>query len=392
MPELSVDAIGVAFVPPDYQRAQALDPGAEFAMQAGGVAHFSGVPMERLLVLRSELDGESDVSSLALACLGPPAEPQPLFLVRSGPERDPYVVELARIVHGAAWAGEDVGITHLDELGGTLVFDLLDWAVPAAGATVLVCDDPAYVDESQDTSRIGAVAIRLRRGPGPLRVLGCGEGSPGGAGLVGPPVRRQQAVRQLARPARRGRRRPSHRRPTVAAVHQRADPCGLAVARRGGRRGLAAGRAQPDCSQANGGGVTAMKVGVDVLSVSRFAKVAAHHRYRKLVFCTGELARADELGPRRSAERLAGVFCVKEATCKVLGRGFGQGLRWRDIEVGNDSWGAPKVTLHGGARRLADEAGLSDIAVTLTHQVDIVIAVAAAVPDRTCRCENGEPL
>ncbi|HVK23853.1 MAG TPA: holo-ACP synthase [Actinokineospora sp.] len=135
-----------------------------------------------------------------------------------------------------------------------------------------------------------------------------------------------------------------------------------------------------------------MKVGVDVLSVSRFAKVAAHHRYRKLVFCTGELARADELGPRRSAERLAGVFCVKEATCKVLGRGFGQGLRWRDIEVGNDSWGAPKVTLHGGARRLADEAGLSDIAVTLTHQVDIVIAVAAAVPDRTCRCENGEPL
>ncbi|HVK23852.1 MAG TPA: hypothetical protein VM677_21060 [Actinokineospora sp.] len=179
MPELSVDAIGVAFVPPDYQRAQALDPGAEFAMQAGGVAHFSGVPMERLLVLRSELDGESDVSSLALACLGPPAEPQPLFLVRSGPERDPYVVELARIVHGAAWAGEDVGITHLDELGGTLVFDLLDWAVPAAGATVLVCDDPAYVDESQDTSRIGAVAIRLRRGPGPLRVLGCGEGSPG---------------------------------------------------------------------------------------------------------------------------------------------------------------------------------------------------------------------
>ena len=126
-----------------------------------------------------------------------------------------------------------------------------------------------------------------------------------------------------------------------------------------------------------------MKIAVDLLSVSRFSKVAEHRRYRGLVFTEAELAQAGEPGTARHAERLAGRFCVKEATCKLLGRGFGQGLRWRDIEVTTDEWGAPGVTLRGGARRLADRAGLGDIAVSITHQVDLVVAVAAAVRKET---------
>lgn len=122
-----------------------------------------------------------------------------------------------------------------------------------------------------------------------------------------------------------------------------------------------------------------MKIAVDLLSVSRFSKVAEHHRYRRLVFTEAELAQAGEPGTARHAERLAGRFCVKEATCKLLGRGFGQGLRWRDIEVVADEWGAPGVTLRGGALELAERAGLGDIAVSITHQVDLVVAVAAAV-------------
>jgi len=122
-----------------------------------------------------------------------------------------------------------------------------------------------------------------------------------------------------------------------------------------------------------------MKIAVDLLSVSRFSKVAEHRRYRGLVFTEAELAQAGERGTARHAERLAGRFCAKEATCKLLGRGFGQGVRWRDIEVTTDEWGAPEVTLHGGALALADQAGLGDIAVSITHQVDLVVAVAAAV-------------
>ncbi|MEZ0109815.1 acyl carrier protein [Catenulispora sp. EB89] len=121
-----------------------------------------------------------------------------------------------------------------------------------------------------------------------------------------------------------------------------------------------------------------MRIGVDLMSVSRFARVAEHRRYRALVFTERELSEAGQLGSARCLERLAGRFCVKEATCKLLGRGFGQGLRWPDIEVCADDWGAPAVALSGGARRLADEAGIGDIAVALTHQVDLVMAVAAS--------------
>lgn len=134
-----------------------------------------------------------------------------------------------------------------------------------------------------------------------------------------------------------------------------------------------------------------MRVGVDLMSVSRFAEVAQHSRYRTLVFTKVELAQAERVGPERRVERLAGRFCVKEATCKLLGRGFGQGLRWRDIEVTNDMWGAPVVTLTGGARELADETGLDeDIIVSLSHQVDLVIAVAIATTGRLPRPYRGE--
>ncbi len=135
-----------------------------------------------------------------------------------------------------------------------------------------------------------------------------------------------------------------------------------------------------------------MRVGVDLLSVSRFAEVAAHHRYRRLVLTETELAAAATLSTGRCLERLAGRFCVKEAVCKLLGRGFGQGLRWRDIEVTNDRWGAPAVTLTGGARRLADEAGLADIVVTLSHQADLVIAIAATAGPGPVVGSNADPL
>ncbi|MFE9997520.1 holo-ACP synthase [Streptomyces avermitilis] len=130
-----------------------------------------------------------------------------------------------------------------------------------------------------------------------------------------------------------------------------------------------------------------MRIGVDLLSVQRFSRIARHDRYRSLVFTEDELAQACTLGPERSVERLAGRFCVKEATCKVLGRGFWQGIRWRDIGVLGDSWGRPVVTLRGNARRLADELGLSDLAVTLTHQAELVVAVAVGVVDKQGECD-----
>lgn len=120
-----------------------------------------------------------------------------------------------------------------------------------------------------------------------------------------------------------------------------------------------------------------MRLGIDLLSVSRFARVAAHRRYRTVLFTEAELADAHGMAEPRFTERLAGRFCAKEATAKLLGHGFGQGLTWRDIEVTSNRWGAPVVSLHGGARRLADQAGVTGVELSLSHQADLVVCVAA---------------
>src|SRR6201999_1853449 len=101
----------------------------------------------------------------------------------------------------------------------------------------------------------------------------------------------------------------------------------------------------PGRPQAPGAGSVRVSagVGVDVLLISRFERVARHPRYRRVLFTAAELAEADGLGERRAVERLAGRFCGKEAVGKLLGRGFGQGLGWRNIEVTAGPWGAPRV-------------------------------------------------
>jgi len=123
-----------------------------------------------------------------------------------------------------------------------------------------------------------------------------------------------------------------------------------------------------------------MRIGTDLVDVARFARIAAHPGGRRLVFTAAELAAADTLGERRRAEYLAGRFCAKEAVAKALGRGLGQGLVWRDIEVLGNAYGAPVATVRGGALAIAAEQRIERIEVSLSHQGGLVFCVAVAVP------------
>jgi hypothetical protein len=177
MPDISIEALSVAVdTSPLYRPAAAYGEswaGLPAAVRSGSV------PPEHLLVREPDETGEPGVAALALAALGTPARRQPLFLIRSGPLRDPSSALLARLEHDSGWDGGELGISLLEEQGGTLVFDLLDWALDdGAGGSVLVCDEPLCADARDGAPRFCAVGLRVRRGPGPLRVLACGEGEP----------------------------------------------------------------------------------------------------------------------------------------------------------------------------------------------------------------------
>jgi holo-[acyl-carrier protein] synthase len=119
---------------------------------------------------------------------------------------------------------------------------------------------------------------------------------------------------------------------------------------------------------------TTIRVGADLASV---ADVAASidrfgQRYLSRLFTDHELA---STGGR--AESLAARFAAKEATIKVL-RPVDANPDWRSIEVRRDASGACDLHLSGAAARMAAAAGITELAVSLTHEGGLAAAVVVA--------------
>jgi holo-[acyl-carrier protein] synthase len=117
-----------------------------------------------------------------------------------------------------------------------------------------------------------------------------------------------------------------------------------------------------------------LAAGVDVVDVPRFAALVAR-RGNSLdgrVFTAAELT--DCAGRVAS---LAARFAAKEAVGKALGVGIGK-LRWRDVEVRESPGGRPTLRLSGTAEALANELGIADWAISLSHTDRTAVAIAVA--------------
>ena len=116
--------------------------------------------------------------------------------------------------------------------------------------------------------------------------------------------------------------------------------------------------------------------GIDMVECRRVRELIDRYGQRFLarVFTPAELEYC--CGRKRQVEHLAGRFAAKEAVLKVLGTGWRGGISWTDVEVRNDSFGRPSVRLAGPCRRIADECGLADILISITHTDTHAIASA----------------
>jgi holo-[acyl-carrier protein] synthase len=108
-------------------------------------------------------------------------------------------------------------------------------------------------------------------------------------------------------------------------------------------------------------------IGVDIVDVSRVAKLLERYgdRFLQRVFTEPEAKYA--MGSGNRAERLAGRFAVKEAFLKALGTGKSQGILWRDVETVRGPMGKPVVRLHGQAVRWMRYRGGGTVHVSITH-------------------------
>lgn len=107
----------------------------------------------------------------------------------------------------------------------------------------------------------------------------------------------------------------------------------------------------------------ALSCGVDLVEIDRIERLIERWggRFLEIVFTPNEIAYCGLRAPQ-----LAARFAAKEAIMKALGTGR-RGIGWREIEVVTEPSGRPSCTLHGGAKRLADELGWTSIELSLTH-------------------------
>jgi holo-[acyl-carrier protein] synthase len=79
---------------------------------------------------------------------------------------------------------------------------------------------------------------------------------------------------------------------------------------------------------------------------------------------------------------LAARFAAKEAVAKALGVGMRVmspfGVKWHEVETLRDLHGKPLVVLSGRAAERAQELGLTEWAISLSHEREYAIAFVVA--------------
>lgn len=118
-----------------------------------------------------------------------------------------------------------------------------------------------------------------------------------------------------------------------------------------------------------------IRCGIDMIESQRIADGIERQgeRFLQRFFSAGE---REDCGDK--PYRLAARFAAKEAVGKALGTGIGD-MRWVDIEVRVDGpRRRPRLTLHGAAKTLAEEMGLVEWDISLSHTESLAIAVAIA--------------
>lgn len=117
-----------------------------------------------------------------------------------------------------------------------------------------------------------------------------------------------------------------------------------------------------------------IRCGIDLVENRRVEEGIARlgERFLNRFFTAGERADCDDK-PQRLAARLAG----KEAVSKAFGTGIGV-VSWVEIEIRCGERGRPILHLHGAAKALAEELGLREWDISLTHTAEYASAVVVA--------------
>jgi holo-[acyl-carrier protein] synthase len=115
--------------------------------------------------------------------------------------------------------------------------------------------------------------------------------------------------------------------------------------------------------------------GVDLIEIERVQEAIERHgdRFLNRIFTPFELAEVLD-----NSASLAVRFAAKEAVAKALGTGIGV-VCWQDIEIRRGPERQPELHLHGAAAQIAQQLGLVQWSISLSHTQNIAIAMAVGM-------------
>lgn len=127
------------------------------------------------------------------------------------------------------------------------------------------------------------------------------------------------------------------------------------------------------------GGMLIVGVGTDIIEVVRIGQMIERHGevFLNRVFTDEEIRYCQKR--KDYTQHYAGRWAAKEAVMKTLGTGFSRGVGWRDIEICSNRSGRPSIVLRGAAREIAEQAGICDVLISISHCRSFATATAIAV-------------
>jgi holo-[acyl-carrier protein] synthase len=122
-----------------------------------------------------------------------------------------------------------------------------------------------------------------------------------------------------------------------------------------------------------------LATGIDIISVDRVRALIdkSGERFLRRWFSAEEIAYCE--AKARPSQHFSARLAAKEAAVKALGRGWGDGILLREITVSVGTSGAPRLLLAGRAREIAEESGVEELHVSLSHCTQYAVASVIAV-------------
>ena len=108
-------------------------------------------------------------------------------------------------------------------------------------------------------------------------------------------------------------------------------------------------------------------IGTDITECLRIARMIERHGdlFINRVYTAEEIRYCRNR--KQTTEHFTGRWAAKEAVLKALGTGWRRGISWRDVEILNEPGGKPIVNVHGGAKSVVEQLGITRLQISISH-------------------------